>query len=98
MFQVVLGPNKVLMAHGCPLTRAAFIQRGLEVVEVSITPIFSQKHQVEHAWFSRHIFILKVSDHALSGEHIRIRQAGRLRHMLECARAVRVIRTQSRAR
>jgi hypothetical protein len=23
------------MAHGCPLTRAAFIQRGLEVIEVS---------------------------------------------------------------
>ena len=33
MFQVVLGPNKVLMARGCPLTRAAFVQRGLEVVE-----------------------------------------------------------------
>ena len=98
MFQVVLGPNKVLMAHGCPLTRAALIQRGLEVVEVSITPIFSQKQQVEYALFSRLIFILKVSDHALSGGHIRIHQAGRLRHVLECARAGRVIRTQSCAR
>ena len=78
------------MAHGCPLTRAALIQRGLEVVEVSITPIFSQKQQVEYALFSRLIFSLKVSDHALSGGHIRIHQAGRLRHVLECARAAHI--------
>lgn len=34
---VLLGPNKVLMAGGCPLTRAALLERGLEVVEVDIS-------------------------------------------------------------
>ena len=35
--QVLLGPDKVLMAGGCPLTRAALIKRGLDVVQANTT-------------------------------------------------------------
>jgi N-dimethylarginine dimethylaminohydrolase len=37
VLQVLLGPNKVLMADGCPLTRAALIERGLDVVQENTT-------------------------------------------------------------